>query len=67
MSAIRMLFIFMSAVISAGIWLSGYDHVHWLLYIPPVALLFAGITGICPGYVLLTKLGFKGQPSGNKL
>jgi len=62
-----MLFIFMSAVISAGIWLSGYDHVHWLLYIPPVALLFAGITGICPGYLLLTKLGFKGQASGNKL
>ena len=67
MSAIRMLFIFMSVVISAGIWLSGYDHVHWLLYIPPAALLFAGITGICPGYVLFTKLGFKGQSSGNKL
>jgi hypothetical protein len=57
----------MAAVIAAGIWLSGYDHVHWLLYIPPVALLFAGITGICPGYVLFTKLGFKGSPSGNKL
>lgn len=67
MSAIRMLFIIMAAVIAAGIWLSGYDHVHWLLYIPPVALLFAGITGICPGYVLFTKLGFKGSPSGNKL
>lgn len=64
MSAIRMLFIVMALVIGAGIWLSGYDQVHWLLYIPPVALLFAGITGICPGYMLFSKLGFKG---GGKL
>jgi ABC-type polysaccharide/polyol phosphate export permease len=67
MSAIRILFIFMSLVISAGIWLSGYDQVHWLLYIPPAALMFAGITGICPGYIVFRKLGFKGEPSGNKL
>jgi ABC-type polysaccharide/polyol phosphate export permease len=64
MSAIRMLFIVMAVVIGVGIWLSGYDQVHWLLYIPPVALLFAGITGICPGYMLFSKLGFKG---GGKL
>lgn len=67
MSAIRMLFIFMSAVISAGIWLSGYDQVHWLLYIPPAVLLFAGITGICPGYIILSKLGFRGTGTGNRL
>ncbi len=64
MSAIRMLFIVMAVVISAGIWLSGYNQVHWLLYIPPAALLFAGISGICPGYMLFSKLGFKG---GDKL
>ena len=49
MSAIRILFIIMSAVIGAGIWLTGYQTVHWLLYLPPAALLFAGISGICPG------------------
>ena len=67
MSAIRMLFIFMAAVISLGIWLTGYTTVHWLLYIPPAALLFAGVTGICPGYMIFKKLGFKGQDSGSPL
>ena len=67
MSAIRVLFIFMALFICAGIWLTGVDKVHWLLYIPPAALLFAGITGICPGYIIFSKLGFKGQGTGNKL
>lgn len=67
MSAIRMLFIFMAAFIAAGIWLTGFNTVHWLLYIPPAALLFAGITGICPGYMLFKKLGFKGQSPGNQI
>ena len=67
MSAIRILFLIMAAVIGAGIWLTGYQTVHWLLYIPPLALLFAGITGICPGYMLLRKLGFKGQTIGNRI
>ncbi len=67
MSAIRMLFLFMAAFISLGIWLTGFTNVHWLLYIPPAALLFAGLTGICPGYMIFKKLGFKGQESGNPL
>ena len=67
MSAIRMLFIFMAVFIGAGIWLTGYQNVHWLLYIPPVVLLFAGITGICPGYTIFRKIGFKGQGIGDRL
>ena len=67
MSAIRMLFIFMAVFISAGIWLTGYQNVHWLLYIPPVVLLFAGITGICPGYMIFRKIGLKGQGIGDRL
>jgi hypothetical protein len=67
MSAIRMLFIFMAAFITLGIWLTGFNQVHWLLYIPPAALLFAGITGICPGYMIFRKLGFRGEITGGKL
>lgn len=67
MSAIRMLFLAVAAAISFGIWLTGIDNVHWFLYIPPVALTFAGVTGICPGYLVFRKLGFKGQDSGNTL
>jgi len=40
--------------------------VHWVLYVPVAALAFAGITGICPGYLIFRKLGFKGMP-GNKV
>jgi len=60
MSAYQMLFLSTSAFIFLGIWLTGFNVVHWLLYIPPVALAFAGITGICPGYHFWKKLGFKG-------
>jgi hypothetical protein len=67
MSAIRMQFLLVAAMILVGIWLTGFNDVHWFLYFPVAALAFAGITGICPGYMVLQKLGFKGQLSGNKL
>ena len=59
MSAQRMLFLFMAVLITLGIWLTGFDKVHWLLYVPPVFLLFAAVTGICPGLIIFKKLGFK--------
>jgi hypothetical protein len=59
MSAQRMLFITMAAIILAGIWLTGFNQVHWFLYVPVAALVFAGVTGICPGMTLFKKLGFK--------
>ncbi|MDH3899658.1 MAG: hypothetical protein OEU51_01265 [Gammaproteobacteria bacterium] len=65
MSAIRMLLLTVSATLLIGIWLTGFQNVHWFLYLPVIALTFAGITGICPGYLLFQKLGFKGQ--GNRV
>jgi hypothetical protein len=67
MSAMRMLFLVMAAVILLGIWLTGFSVVHWVLYFPVAALTFAGVTGICPGYIVFQKLGLKGQGLGNKL
>jgi hypothetical protein len=67
MSAIRMLFLVMAALILLGIWLTGFNTVHWVLYLPVVALTFAAVTGICPGYMVFKKLGFKGQTIGDKL
>lgn len=58
-SALRVLFLIMAVLVLIGIWLTGYKSVHWFLYVPPVLLLFAGITGICPGLITLRKLGFK--------
>ncbi|MBT2971672.1 MAG: DUF2892 domain-containing protein [Candidatus Thiodiazotropha sp. (ex Ctena orbiculata)] len=59
MSAQRMLFFTVAALLFAGIVLSGWDQVHWLLYLPAGMLVFAGLTGICPGLMLYRKLGFK--------
>ncbi|MCG8426254.1 MAG: DUF2892 domain-containing protein [Chromatiales bacterium] len=59
MSAQRMLFLTVAALVFAGIGLSGWDKVHWLLYGLAGMLVFAGVTGICPGFMLYKKLGFK--------
>jgi hypothetical protein len=67
MSAMRMVFLTMAALILLGIWLTGFKTVHWLLYVPVAGLIFAGITGICPSYLLFSKLGFRGQGAGNKV
>jgi len=67
MSAIRMTFILVAALIVVGIWLSGFQNVHWFLYLPPVVLLFAAITGFCPSFVIFRKLGFKGHELSNRL
>lgn len=57
-SALRMLVMSMSMVGAAGIFLSGYDQVHWLLYMPTVFMAFAAATGICPGLIIWRKFGF---------
>ena len=62
MNALRMLFLSIAVVISIGIWLTGFGNVHWFLYVPVVFLTFAGITGICPGLIFWSKLGFRNEP-----
>ena len=47
----RFFFLVSGSVIWAGIWLTGFATVHWLLYIPAVFFYFAAITGICPGII----------------
>jgi len=59
MSAQRMVFLTVAVLLGVGIWLSGWEQVHWVLYLPPAMLVFAGLTGICPGLMLFQKLGFK--------
>lgn len=59
MSAQRMLFLTVAALLIAGIGLSGWNQVHWLLYVLTGLVSFAGITGICPTLIVFKKLGFK--------
>jgi hypothetical protein len=58
-SALRVQFLSVALIVFTGIWLTGFDKVHWFLYVPVVALTFAGITGICPGLLFWKKAGLK--------
>jgi hypothetical protein len=46
------LFSLAGSIIGAGIWLTGFTTVHWLLYAPAIFFYFAAITGICPGCII---------------
>ena len=59
MSAQRMVFFTLAVFILIGIGLTGFDRVHWFLYLPVAALALAGATGICPSMLFWKKLGFK--------
>lgn len=50
--ALRMQFLFIGLVICLGIWLTGINAVHWVLFIPAFFLIFAGTSGICPGLIV---------------
>lgn len=54
--ALRLTFVMIGIVIFLGIWLTGFNTVHWLLYLPAAFLTLAGITGICPSLILNKKI-----------
>jgi hypothetical protein len=51
-NALRMTFLIIGLMVLLGIWLTGFNVVHWLLYVPTAFLIFAGLTGICPGLIV---------------
>lgn len=52
MSAAMRFFLFVTgSVIWLGIGLTGFDVVHWVLYVPAAFFYFAALTGICPGLI----------------
>lgn len=51
----RLTFFNTSMLAFIGIYLSGYDQVHWFIYVVPVVYLFSAITGFCPG-IAISKL-----------
>ena len=59
MSALRMQFLSIAAVVLIGIWLTGFSRAHWFLYVPVVMFAFAGVSGVCPGLIFWKKIGFK--------
>ena len=59
MTAYRMLFLSASAVLILGIWLTGFDRAHWILYLPAAGFAVAGVTGWCMMYRFWRLLGFR--------
>ena len=57
-SATRMTFLSIAFVVALGNTLTGWGVVSWILYIPPIALSLAAITGVCPFKIIFEKLGF---------
>ena len=64
-NSMRFFFVIAGYVIWAGIWLTGFGAVHWLLYIPAISFIFAAATGICPGMIFSNLLfGKKDEMAG---
>ena len=58
-SATRMTFLSVAAVVALGNTLTGWGTVSFILWIPPIALTAAAITGVCPFLIVWQKLGVK--------
>ena len=59
----RLLFFNISVLVMIGVWLTGFDNVHWFVYVLPGFMLIAAATGFCPGLLIsgrvLRVLGIK--------
>jgi len=55
-NAMRFFLLSVSIVLWTGIWLTGFGTIHWLLYLLGAFLLFAVVTGICPGMIISNRL-----------
>jgi len=60
-------FLFVSgSLVWTGIWLTGFDVIHWVLYLPAIFFAIAVITGICPGMIVSNLLFGEKSSSSNK-
>ncbi len=54
--AMRLFFFNVGVLMLVGIGLTGFTSVHWFLYVVPAFMLFAAVTGLCPGMIITRKL-----------
>ena len=59
-SATKAFFLFVGIWLWLGIWLTGFNVIHWILYLPATFFLISAVTGICPGMLLFKEM-FKGR------
>ena len=49
-------FLFVGLVLWMGIWLTGFQLVHWILYLPATFFLISAVTGVCPGMLFFNEV-----------
>ena len=54
--AMRFFFFNTATIVLIGIWLTGFDKVHWFLFTVPAFNLVAAAFGICPGLIMANKI-----------
>ena len=54
--SMKVFFAFTGSILWLGIWLTGFDVAHWLLFLPASFFLFSAVTGICPGLMFFNEL-----------
>lgn len=52
----RLWFAFMAAILWIGIYLTGFNLVNWVIYLPVIGFTAAGLFGYCPSQIALSKL-----------
>ncbi len=57
----RLFFLISSVVQGLGIFLSGYENVHWLLYLIPIMFFGASLNGYCSMMIIIEKVIGKGN------
>jgi len=55
-ASMKAFFLFIGLVLWAGIWLTGFEVVHWILYLPAAFFLISAVTGICPGMIFFREV-----------
>ncbi len=54
--SMKFFFLFVGSILWLGIWLTGFDVVHWVLFLPAAFFVFSALTGICPGMILFKEI-----------
>lgn len=57
--SMRIWFAFVSVILWAGIYLTGFSRANWVLYVPAPGFILGAVTGLCPSLTVISKMFVK--------
>jgi len=54
--SMRIWYAFVGIILWTGIYLTGFDKVSWVLYLPAVGFIFGAVTGLCLSLTAISKM-----------